>query len=173
MKFSQVLIALVLFVPGTLAIAAHNQTEKRKPATVTQRRTESKRRRARNVVVKVSPLAVTTSSGLTYVVTRRGQGRLPRAGENVMVQYTGLLTSGSMFDSSLDKGQPYVFELGAGRVIKGWDEGIAKLRVGDQATFIIPPALGYGEKGRGPIPPNATLVFIIELVGIEEKPTTN
>jgi len=173
MKFIQVLTALVLFVPSTLPVAAHNQTEKRKPATVAHGRADSKRRRARNVVVKVSPLAVTTSSGLTYVVTRRGQGRLPHAGESVMVQYTGLLTSGSMFDSSLDKGQPYVFELGAGRVIKGWDEGIAKLHVGDQATFIIPPTLGYGEKGRGPIPPNATLVFIVELVGIEEKPTTN
>ena len=173
MKFIQVLIALVLFVSSTLPVTAQNQTEKRKAATVTHGRTESKRRRAKSVVIKISPLAVTTSSGLTYVVTRRGGGRLPRAGENVMVQYTGLLTSGSMFDSSLDKGQPYVFELGAGHVIKGWDEGIAKLHVGDQATLIVPSTLGYGEKGRGPIPPNATLIFIVELVGIEEKPTTN
>jgi FKBP-type peptidyl-prolyl cis-trans isomerase len=173
MKFILVLTVLVLFVSSTFPVAAHNQTEKRKPATVTHRSTESKRRRARNVIVKISPLAVTTSSGLTYVVTRRGEGRLPRPGENVMVQYTGLLTSGSMFDTSLDKGQPYVFELGAGHVIKGWDEGIAKLHVGDQATFIIPSTLGYGEKGRGPIPPNATLIFVVELVGIEEKPTTN
>lgn len=173
MKFIQVLTVLFLFVSSTLSVAAHIQTEKRKPATVTRGRTESKRRRARNVVGKLSPSAVTTSSGLTYVVTRRGAGRLPRTGENVMVQYTGLLATGSMFDSSLDKGQPYVFELGAGLVIKGWDEGIAKLHVGDQATFIIPPTLGYGEKGRGPIPPNATLIFIVELVGIEEKPTAN
>ena len=173
MKFVRVLIALVLFAPSTLAIAAHNQTEKRKPATVTHGTTDSKRRRARNVVGKKSRSAVTTSSGLTYIVTRHGEGRLPRTGDNVMVQYTGLLTSGSMFDSSLDKGQPYVFELGAGHVIKGWDEGIAKLHVGDQATFIVPPTLGYGEEGRGPIPPNATLIFIVELVGIKEKPATN
>ncbi len=90
-----------------------------------------------------------------------------------MVHYTGVLTSGTMFDSSIEKGQPFVFELGAGRVIKGWDEGIAKLHVGDQATFIIPPTLGYGEKGIGPIPSNATLIFIVELVGIKEKATTN
>ena len=173
MKFIQVLSASVLFLSSTLPVTAHNQSEKRKPATVTHGTTESKRRRARNVVVKKSRLAVTTSSGLTYVVTRHGGGRLPRAGDNVMVQYTGLLTSGSMFDSSLDKGQPYVFELGAGHVIKGWDEGIAKLHVGDQATFIVPPTLGYGEEGRGPIPPNATLIFIVELVGIKEKPATN
>lgn len=173
MKFIQALIALVLFVSSTLPVAAQSQTDKRMAATVTHGRTESRRRRGKTVAVKRSSLAVTTSSGLTYVVTRRGGGQLAHAGDNVMVQYTGLLTSGSMFDSSLDKGQPYVFELGAGHVIKGWDEGIAKLHVGDQATFIIPPTLGYGEKGRGPIPPNATLIFIVELVGIEEKPTAN
>ena len=83
------------------------------------------------------------------------------------------MTNGVKFDSSLDRGQPFVFELGAREVIKGWDEGIGKLKVGDQATLIIPPELAYGEKGRGPIPPNATLIFVIELVGIEEKPVSN
>jgi peptidylprolyl isomerase len=88
----------------------------------------------------------------------------------VIVHYTGVMTSGVKFDSSLDRGQPFVFKLGAAQVIKGWDEGIGKLRVGTQATFIIPPQLAYGEKGRGPIPPNATLIFVVELVGVEETP---
>jgi len=111
-----------------------------------------------------------TPSGLIYVITRRTTGRPPLAGETVVVNYTGLLGSGVKFDSSLDRGQPFQFKLGAGRVIKGWDEGIAKLRVGEQATLIIPPHLGYGVKGAGGglIPPDATLIFIVELMGVEE-----
>ena len=93
----------------------------------------------------------------------------------MIVNYTGLLGSGVKFDSSLDRGQPFNFPLGMGRVIKGWDEGIAKLRVGEQATLIIPPQLGYGERGAGggAIPPNATLIFLVELIGIKEQPKTN
>jgi peptidylprolyl isomerase len=92
----------------------------------------------------------------------------------VVVQYTGLLGSGAKFDSSLDRAQPLSFKLGAGRVIKGWDEGIGKLRVGEQATLIIPPQLGYGTAGRPPvIPPNSTLVFLVELVDIQEAPAPN
>ncbi len=89
------------------------------------------------------------------------------------VNYTGLLGSGVKFDSSLDRGQPFEFPLGMGRVIKGWDEGIAKLRVGEQATLIIPPQIAYGERGAGGvIPPNAKLIFLVELVGIKEAPKT-
>jgi len=93
----------------------------------------------------------------------------------VVVHYTGLLTSGVKFDSSLDRAEPIKFRLGAGRVIKGWDEGIGKLRVGEQATLIIPPQLGYGTKGAGGglIPPDATLIFVVELVSIEEAPLSN
>jgi FKBP-type peptidyl-prolyl cis-trans isomerase len=110
-----------------------------------------------------------TPSGLIYVITRRSSRQTPRSGETVIVNYTGLLGSGVKFDSSLDRGQPFKFKLGAGRVIKGWDEGIAKLRVGEQATLIIPPHLGYGAKGAGGvIPPNATLIFTVELIGVEE-----
>jgi FKBP-type peptidyl-prolyl cis-trans isomerase len=109
-----------------------------------------------------------TPSGLIYVITRRSTGPHPQAGETVSVNYTGLLSSGLKFDSSLDRGQPIKFPLGTGRVIKGWDEGIAKLRVGEQATLIIPPELGYGAKGAGGvIPPDATLIFIVELMAIE------
>jgi len=105
---------------------------------------------------------------LIYVVTRRSDGRQPKTGETVLVHYTGLLTNGTKFDSSLDRGQPFSFPLGRSRVIKGWDEGIARMRVGEQATLIIPPDLGYGVKGAGDaIPSNATLIFIVELIGIE------
>jgi FKBP-type peptidyl-prolyl cis-trans isomerase len=90
----------------------------------------------------------------------------------VLVQYTGLLGNGAKFDSSLDhaNGAPFRFNLGMGRVIKGWDEGIAKLRVGEQATLIIPPDLAYGSAGRPPvIPPNSTLIFLVELIDIQEE----
>lgn len=108
------------------------------------------------------------------MITRRSQQRQPIPGETVIVNYTGLLTSGVKFDSSLDRGEPFSFPLGMGRVIKGWDEGIAKLRIGEQATLIIPPQLGYGERGAGGIiPPNATLIFIVELLGIKEPPKGN
>jgi peptidylprolyl isomerase len=103
------------------------------------------------------------------MVTRRGSGQQLKAGDMVSVQYTGLLTNGTKFDSSLDRNQPFAFRLGVGQVIKGWDEGIVHLRVGDQATLIIPPQLGYGAKGAdGIIPPDATLIFIVEVVGIKE-----
>ncbi len=88
-----------------------------------------------------------------------------------MVQYTGLLGNGVKFDSSLDRTQPFSFKLGVGQVIRGWDEGIGNLRVGEQATLIIPPQLGYGSEGRPPqIPPNSTMIFIVELIGIQEDP---
>lgn len=91
-----------------------------------------------------------------------------------MVNYTGLLGDGVKFDSSLDRGQPFSFKLGVGRVIKGWDEGIGKLRVGEQATLIIPSHLGYGASGAGDkIPSAATLIFIVELISIEETPALN
>jgi peptidylprolyl isomerase len=118
--------------------------------------------------------ATTTPSGLTYIITRRSTERQAVPGDTVMVNYTGLLPNGLKFDSSLDRGQPFEFTLGKGGVIKGWDEGIAKLRVGEQATLIIPSQLGYGERGAGGlIPPNSTLVFIVELMGIKEAPKAN
>lgn len=112
--------------------------------------------------------AVTTASGLTYIITQNGTGAPLKAGDSVVVNYTGLLDDGRKFDSSLDRGEPIVFPLGAGKVIKGWDEGLQKLRIGDRATFIIPPSIGYGASGfGGVIPPNATLIFIIEVVGVQ------
>jgi FKBP-type peptidyl-prolyl cis-trans isomerase len=113
--------------------------------------------------------AVRTPSGLIYLITKKGNGVQAKAGNTVSVHYTGTLTDGTKFDSSRDRGEPFEFALGAGRVIKGWDEGIARMKVGDQAILVIPASLGYGPRGAGGglIPPNATLIFIVELVGIK------
>jgi len=112
--------------------------------------------------------AVTTESGLTYIITKSGDGAEVKAGNEVSVNYTGLLTNGVLFDSSLVRNEPFAFPVGLGMVIKGWDEGLQLLRVGDHATFIIPPELGYGPTGAGGvIPPNATLIFIIEVLAVD------
>jgi peptidylprolyl isomerase len=161
MKPIKVLFAATLLVASILPVAAQTRTVRRtKPA--------SRVRRPKPVPPAATSRVVTLPSGLSYIITRQGEGRQPLPGEKVIVNYTGVMSNGVKFDSSLDRGQPLAFELGKGQVIKGWDEGIGKLRVGSQATFIIPPSLAYGEKGRGPIPPNATLIFVVELLGIEE-----
>lgn len=109
-----------------------------------------------------------TDSGLEYVITEKGNGELAAAGSRIKVHYTGSLEDGTKFDSSLDRGEPFTFELGAGMVIKGWDEGFTLLHVGDKAILKIPPHLGYGERGAGGvIPPNATLIFDIELLEVK------
>ncbi|MBN2682707.1 MAG: FKBP-type peptidyl-prolyl cis-trans isomerase [Bacteroidales bacterium] len=108
----------------------------------------------------------TTKSGLKYKITEKGKGIKPKDGDKVQVHYTGKFTNDSVFDSSVTRGTPFEFELGAGQVIKGWDEGIALLNEGSKATFIIPSDLAYGPGGRGTIPPNSTLVFDVELIKV-------
>jgi FKBP-type peptidyl-prolyl cis-trans isomerase len=111
----------------------------------------------------------TTASGLQYWDLKKGDGREAKAGNQVKVHYTGWLTDGKKFDSSLDHGEPFRFSLGAGEVIKGWDEGVAGMKVGGKRQLRVPPALGYGERGAGGvIPPNATLIFEVELLGIDK-----
>lgn len=109
----------------------------------------------------------TTPSGLRYQDLTEGDGAAARAGDSVSVHYTGWLTDGSKFDSSRDRGTPFTFQLGAGRVIAGWDEGVAGMKVGGSRKLVIPAQLGYGARGAPPvIPPNATLVFDVELLSV-------
>jgi peptidylprolyl isomerase len=111
---------------------------------------------------------VSTASGLRYTDLVEGTGASPRPGQSATVHYTGTLENGTKFDSSRDKGRPYTFTLGAGEVIKGWDEGVATMKVGGRRRLVVPPVLGYGAGGRPPlIPPNSTLVFDIELLGVK------
>ena len=110
---------------------------------------------------------VTTSSGLQYIDLKVGTGATAQAGQTVSVHYTGWLENGKKFDSSVDRGQPFSFPLGAGRVIKGWDEGVQGMKVGGKRKLMIPSKLGYGTRGAGgAIPPNATLIFEVELLGV-------
>ena len=108
----------------------------------------------------------TTPSGLQYRDDVVGDGQEAKAGDTVSVHYTGTLQDGRKFDSSRDRGQPFQFPLGGGRVIQGWDEGVAGMKVGGRRTLVIPPELGYGARAIGPIPPNSTLVFDVELLGV-------
>ncbi len=128
-----------------------------KPATQT---TEEKDDMATPERVRV------TESGLHYVDEVVGTGDSPKKGQTVTVHYTGTLTDGTKFDSSRDRGQPFEFKIGVGQVIKGWDEGVGTMKVGGRRQLTIPPDLGYGARGIGPIPPNSTLLFDVELLKV-------
>jgi peptidylprolyl isomerase len=115
---------------------------------------------------------VTTPSGLQIIDSKVGTGASPKAGQTCVMHYTGWLyengAKGKKFDSSVDRGDPFEFPIGRGQVIAGWDEGVASMKVGGKRTLIIPPALGYGARGAGGvIPPNATLIFDVELLGVK------
>ena len=115
---------------------------------------------------------VTTPSGLKYIDVKVGTGASPRTGQTCVMHYAGWLyedgKKGAKFDSSVDRGQPFEFKIGMGQVIRGWDEGVATMKVGGKRTLIIPPQLGYGARGAGGvIPPNATLLFDVELLAVK------
>lgn len=112
------------------------------------------------------PALITTESGLQYLDLVEGTGATPKAGQTIVVHYTGTLENGQKFDSSLDRNSPFSFRVGAGQVIKGWDEGFLTMKVGGKRKLVIPPELGYGSRGVGPIPPNSTLIFEVELLRI-------
>ena len=122
---------------------------------------------ARKLGTRSEKALVTTDSGLRYIDVREGEGDAAKAGDGVSVHYTGWLVNGTKFDSSVDRGQPFKFPLGGGRVIKGWDEGVAGMKPGGVRKLIIPPALGYGSRPVGPIPPHSTLIFEVELLATE------
>lgn len=144
---------LVLLLVGVgLAIAACSDKEV-KSASAPAQATEAKE--------------VTTPSGLSYVDLVVGTGAQPVAGKAVKAHYTGWLENGTKFDSSVDRGEPFVFTIGTGEVIPGWDEGVMSMKVGGKRRLIVPPQLGYGAAGAGGvIPPNATLIFEVELLDV-------
>jgi FKBP-type peptidyl-prolyl cis-trans isomerase len=111
---------------------------------------------------------VTTASGLKYVDIKLGTGAVPASGQTCTVHYIGTLTDSKKFDSSRDRNDPFKFQIGQGRVIKGWEEGVSTMKVGGRRILIIPPQLAYGDRGAGNvIPPNATIIFDVELLGVQ------
>jgi FKBP-type peptidyl-prolyl cis-trans isomerase FkpA len=122
-----------------------------------------------NAPTKVTGDGVKTDSGLQYWDIKVGTGEVAKDGDHVKVHYTGWLTTGKKFDSSVDAHQPFDFTIGKGEVIKGWDEGVTGMKVGGKRQLRIPPELGYGASGTpgGPIPPNATLIFDIQLLAVK------
>jgi peptidylprolyl isomerase len=130
-------------------------------------------KKARKATAKAVPAMTTTASGLRYLDTKVGTGASPQRGQRCLVHYTGWLSDkgqkGKKFDSSVDRGEPLVFPVGVGRVIKGWDEGLMSMKVGGRRTLHIPAALGYGARGAGggEIPPHADLIFEVELIGLQ------
>jgi FKBP-type peptidyl-prolyl cis-trans isomerase FkpA len=149
-QLSRTLTAATVAVMGALAVPLLSQTEGKPMEPAKEENKE-----------------IVTASGLKYVDLKIGDGEEARAGKSVEVHYTGWLESGAKFDSSRDRGEPLKFKLGVARVIKGWDEGVAGMRVGGKRKLLIPSALGYGKQGAGSvIPPNANLVFEVELISV-------
>lgn len=147
--------SMILTLIVSTAVFA-TQTQKQAPKTGVSHRTPS-----------AAGKTVTTASGLKCEDLKVGKGPVPKVGDTVFVHYTGWLTNGKKFDSSVDRGQPFSFVLGRGQVIKGWDEGVGSMHVGGKRKLTIPPALAYGSSGFPPvIPPNSTLVFEVELLKI-------
>jgi FKBP-type peptidyl-prolyl cis-trans isomerase len=158
LKTTRLFAAVILL--GTAGFA---QTPVKKPATTTAKKPSTTARANPNVPTKVTGTPVTTSTGLQYWNIKLGPGPLAIPGKKVKVRYTGWLTTGKKFDSGV-----YDFVVGDGQVIKGWDEGVAGMQVGSKRRLIIPSNLGYGSRGAGGvIPPNATLFFEVELLGIK------
>ena len=154
-----------LIVSFAIILFGCNKTEDTSEAAESKSQTE----KVQPVDLPQTGIEITTESGLTYIDEVIGEGKQPKEGDKVRVHYTGTLEDGTKFDSSHDRNQPLEFKLGAGRVIKGWDEGIASMKTGGKRKLIIPPNLGYGDRGAGNvIPPGATLHFDVELVEVRE-----
>jgi FKBP-type peptidyl-prolyl cis-trans isomerase len=153
------ILVVVMVIVVIAAVALWAQTSAHKPAPAARPNTTAP--------TKVTGDGVKTASGLQYWDIKVGSGALAKDGSHVSVHYTGWLTTGKKFDSSVDAHQPFDFTIAQGEVIKGWDEGVAGMKVGGKRQLRIPPELGYGASGSGAIPPNATLIFDIQLLGVK------
>jgi FKBP-type peptidyl-prolyl cis-trans isomerase len=159
-------VILMVAFGGEFAFSQTAPPSAKKPAKVVNARPNTK------VPTKVTGDGVKTESGLQYWDIVVGTGAVAKEGDRVRVHYTGWLTTGKKFDSSLDWGRPFTFALGNGEVIRGWDEGIEGMKVGGKRQLHIPPELGYGDGGSpdGSIPPNAPLIFDVQLLSVQEPP---
>lgn len=170
------IILIIILLAALIALAAFCGTRDTAPTTTTVAIEETTTTTAAPVPTTTTTLAqdggsvITTASGLQYEIIEEGDGEQPKVGDIVSVHYTGTLTDGTVFDSSVTRGQPITFPLGVGRVIPGWDEGIALLKVGTKARFTIPSNLAYGASGTGSIPGGATLIFDVDLIEIIPGP---
>lgn len=165
-SLSATVIVVVIAVLGS-GLALAETAPPKKPAKVVSARPSTKE------PTKVTGDGIRTESGLQYWDIVAGTGAVAKEGDRVRVHYTGWLTTGKKFDSSVDAGRPFTFALGNGEVIQGWDEGVAGMKVGGKRQLRIPPQLGYGEGGSpdGTIPPNSPLIFEVQLLSVQEPPS--
>lgn len=168
LRFVLVTVALLFFVGS--ALAEQSDSAKAVVTEKTEITSQPQEKPADSAAVKkeeMAPKEITTASGLKYVVLKEGAGAVPKKGDMVKAHYTGWLVNGTKFDSSVDRGEPLEFQVGVGKVIKGWDEALLSMKVGEKRKLTIPGDLAYGKKGYpGIIPPDATLIFDVELLEI-------
>jgi FKBP-type peptidyl-prolyl cis-trans isomerase len=162
MKLFTCISIITLF---SFLIAGESLASEKAPVTENVVKGEQEKVAGEEAIIKEKyPNAIRTSSGLKYIVLKEGNGAKPTSGALVEAHYTGRLIDGTKFDSSVDRGKAFIFLVGRGEVIKGWDEAFLAMKKGEKRVLIIPPGLAYGNKGMGTIPPNATLFFEVELI---------